>query len=234
MASRRGLIHCHSSYSYDCAVSPRRILQFAMSESLDFLILTDHDTIAGSLALRDEVERRNLQLEVPIAAEYKTSHGDIIAAFIEHEIVSRELESFVAEVRKQNGLLLLPHPYDHHKDVELLATQVDLIEVFNSRSSADHNSASAELANRTSKPGYWAPDAHIPSTLGKALITVSGSGSLRYSLENETITPLSATRASRSDLWLSQYVKAFKTKSPRLFFRLSMTIALSLLRQAIG
>jgi predicted metal-dependent phosphoesterase TrpH len=196
-------------------------------------MLTDHDTIEGSLALRREVERQSVTLEVPIAAEYKTSHGDVIAAFIEREIESRDLADFVAEVREQGGFLLLPHPYDNHRDVETLAQSMDLIEVFNARASVEHNAASLELARHTGKRAYWAPDAHIPSTLAKVLITVERVGSLRDSLLNGAIEPLRALPASRADLWLSQYVKAFKTRRPRLFVEHSMSIVLSLLRQAM-
>jgi predicted metal-dependent phosphoesterase TrpH len=212
-------------------VSPRHLLRFALANALNFLILTDHDTIDGSLALRREVKRKKVALEVPIAAEYKTSHGDIIAVFIEEEIQARELTSFVSEVQEQGGLLLLPHPYNNHKDVERLAEIVDLIEVFNSRSSEANNEASLKLALRHAKGQYWAPDAHISGTLSRALVSVESTGSLKNSLSAGGISPIRALPASRSDLWISQYVKAIKTRSPRLFFNHTLSIVLSVLRR---
>jgi len=199
---------------------------------LNFLILTDHDTIDGSLALRREVQRKNVSLEVPIAAEYKTSHGDIIAVFIKKEIQARELTAFVSEVREQGGLLLLPHPYNNHKNVEELADIVDLIEVFNSRSTETKNDASLQLALRYGKGQYWAPDAHIAGTLSKALVSVKITGSLKNSLSVGAISPIKALPASRADLWISQYIKAIKTRSPRLFINLTLSIATSVLRKA--
>lgn len=230
MTAYRGLIHCHSKFSYDCMVSPRRLLRFALANSLNFLMLTDHDTIEGSLALRREVRHKGVALEVPVAAEYKTSHGDIIAAFIKKEIQARELTSFVSEVREQGGLLLLPHPYNNHKDVERLAEIVDLIEVFNSRSTEAKNEASMQLALRYGKSQYWAPDAHISGTLSKALVSVENTGSLRNSLSAGAISPIKALPASRADLWISQYIKAIKTRNPRLFINNSIAIAASVLR----
>jgi predicted metal-dependent phosphoesterase TrpH len=204
-------------------VSPRRLLRFALANSLNFLMLTDHDTIEGSLALRREVRHKGVALEVPIAAEYKTSHGDIIAAFIKKEIQARELTSFVSEVREQGGLLLLPHPYNNHKDVERLAEIVDLIEVFNSRSTEAKNEASMQLALRYGKSQYWAP-------VSKALVSVENTGSLRNSLSAGAISPIKALPASRADLWISQYIKAIKTRNPRLFINNSIAIAASVLR----
>ena len=44
----RGIIHCHSRYSYDSLTGISAYLKVAREQSLDFIILTDHDTIAGS------------------------------------------------------------------------------------------------------------------------------------------------------------------------------------------
>src|SRR5436309_1302263 len=44
----RGVIHCHSRFSYDSLIPINAYLRFAERHSLDFIVLTDHDTIAGS------------------------------------------------------------------------------------------------------------------------------------------------------------------------------------------
>ena len=106
----RGIIHCHSKYSYDSLTSISAYLKVAQRQSLDFIVLTDHDTIAGSQALKAAAALRLPHLQVPIAAEYYTDEGDVIAAFIEGEVRARKFTDFVTEVREQNGLLLLPPP----------------------------------------------------------------------------------------------------------------------------
>ena len=48
----KGSIHFHSNESYDSMNSIDKIIDKAMLNNLDFIILTDHDTIEGSLKLR--------------------------------------------------------------------------------------------------------------------------------------------------------------------------------------
>jgi len=65
-----GIIHCHSLYSYDSATRIDAYLRAAHGQGLDFVILTDHDTIAGSRALKERAAIWPPGLQVPIAAEY--------------------------------------------------------------------------------------------------------------------------------------------------------------------
>jgi hypothetical protein len=215
-------------------MSVKRILQFADRQKLDFVMLTDHETINGSLELLALVQASGKPIEVPIAAEYCTSHGDVIAAFIQREIESRDIHDFIAEVREQGGLLLLPHPYDHHREVEQLAGMVDLIEVFNARSSKQSNAKAVTLAASAGKPGYWAPDAHIADTLKKVSIEVERCGSLKESLRSGDIRPVIAERASKADVWLSQYAKAVRHRNVRLAWNITLSIGVTGLRRLIN
>ncbi len=220
-----GIIHFHSQYSYDALTTIDTIARRAASERLDFLMLTDHDTVAGSLALRRRIQELGLAIEVPGAAEYKTSHGDVIAAFIEREIVARELDAFVAEVRAQGGLLLLPHPFAHHRDVERIARECDLIETFNPRVDAEGNRQAVELAQRLGTPGYAGADAHLSWNLTDTVITVEQRTDLRTSL----LTGEIRTRSCKSSLWIeimaSQCIKAAKRRDARLMLQLSARLA---------
>jgi len=84
----KGIIHCHSNHSYDSIVSIKEIYDFAKNNELDFVILTDHNTIDGSLELRDYVKNKNdTKLKVPVAAEYKTELGDVIVVFNKSELI---------------------------------------------------------------------------------------------------------------------------------------------------
>jgi len=76
----RGVIHCHSHYSFDSTTSISTYLRIAKRHQLDFIILTDHDTIAGASALKAAAAESMPDLEVPLAAEYLTDEGDVIAA----------------------------------------------------------------------------------------------------------------------------------------------------------
>jgi predicted metal-dependent phosphoesterase TrpH len=145
---------------------------------------------------------------------------DIIAAFIEREIQARELETFVCEVREQNGLLLLPHPFAHHRDVASIAEHCDLIETFNPRVDESANHKARELALRLGKPGFSGADAHFPWSVGQTVVSLERRGTLQESLLHGDIE---AAR-EQSSLWVeviaSQYIKAVKKKDRRLALRL--------------
>lgn len=215
-------MHLHSRFSFDSLTSPGRLLAIAEREGLDFLLLTDHDTIEGARALRALATSRGAAIEVPIAAEYKTDHGDVIAAFIQDEIRARRLEDFVAEVREQGGLILLPHPYHGHREAERLVRYADLVEIHNARIDAALNEAAATAAAAHGKPGYHASDAHLARNVARVLVEVDNRGSLRDSIAAGQIRAARLQHVGRSDLALSQYVRAVKRRDPWLFARLTL------------
>lgn len=211
----RGIVHCHSKYSFDSMVSTCRYLRAARRHKLDFIILTDHDTIEGSMALRKAAAREMPHLQVPLAAEYLTECGDVIAVFLQSEIKAPTLAEFVGEARAQGALLLFPHPYVSHKEVPRLAEACDLIEVFNSRAPANKNQKAAELAGSVNKQTYAGSDAHLAASLGRVILQLENRGDLKTSLLEgrrswtEAATPLWEIAAS-------QMIKAWKRRDPSL------------------
>ena len=220
----KGVIHFHSCFSHDSINQMDSIIDKALEEDLDFLILTDHETIDGSLALRKRVEERGVKLIVPIAAEYKTDCGDFIAAFIRSEIDFASLDDFINEVRNQDGLLLLPHPYEGHpiEHMEKLVKNADLIETFNPRCTKYQDSMALEIASKHNKQTYYGSDAHLQSELCNVVVTVSGEPSemnLKDALTKEKIIPLSYQKTFSRNITFSQFIKSFKRKKARIFFR---------------
>lgn len=178
----RGIIHCHSRYSFDSMLSTRSYLRIASKHKLDFIILTDHNTIEGAAALRKAAALHMPHLQVPLAAEYLTEFGDVIAVFLQSEIKTPNLAEFVREARAQRAILLFPHPYVNHKEIPRLAEACDLIEVFNSRSSPHENRRAAELAASVKKETYAGSDAHLAASLGRVVIELENRGDLKKSL----------------------------------------------------
>jgi len=182
MSALRGLLHVHTWHSFDSFLPPAAYLAYARRAQLDFLCVTDHNTLAGSL----EVARRNRDpgLEVVIGAEYATDCGDLIGLFLREEVRSRLFEEVAAEIHAQGGLALLPHPYRGRVTDPSRYASVDLVEAFNARSSDGSNDAAHADAERLSKPATAGADIHTAWELlrGGTLVELGGEGPLRERL----------------------------------------------------
>jgi predicted metal-dependent phosphoesterase TrpH len=217
---RNGIIHCHSSYSYDSFISISAYLKIAKRNKLDFIIITDHDTIAGAQALRAEAARFMPELEVPLAGEYLTDEGDVIAAFISNEIGSRTFSEFAAEARQKDGVLLLPHPYVGHRSPETIAGQCDLIETVNCRTTQLKNLQAGLLAASLGKRAYAGSDAHFERNVTAAVLQVEDCGNLRTSLLRGRIRWHLPRHTTRWEYGASQLIKSWKRRDARLAMRL--------------
>jgi predicted metal-dependent phosphoesterase TrpH len=212
--TRRGLIHAHSARSFDSLLPPWAYLAYAHRHHLDFLCLTDHNTIAGSL----EIARANRDpgLEVVVGAEYATDRGDVIGLFLEEEISSRTWADVVAAIRRQGGLVLMPHPFRNHRLDDAIWDDVDMVEVFNARSTPEANAAALEQATARGKPQFAGSDGHTAWELLRApcLVTLEGDGELRDLLltaPRSLETRLSSPRLT----WYSQKVKRVRRRLGR-------------------
>ena len=108
-----------------------------------------------------------------------TTSGEIIGLFLTKEVPrGLSVGEAVARVKDQGGLVGVPHPFDRlrlsalkDKALESLLTDIDFIEVFNSRTIMLRDSARAQhLAQRHGIPASAGSDAHIPSEVGRAYV----------------------------------------------------------------
>lgn len=148
-------------------LTPKQIVKLALRKKLGIVAVTDHDTVRGGVETLKLAEGVQGVIVVP-GVEVKTSEGDVVALFIEEEVKRRGFFEVVDEVVEEGGILVLPHPYRGHEDVEGLARCVDAVEVLNSRSSRCQNLRAAELARRLGKPMVAGSDAHSSFELGRA------------------------------------------------------------------
>ncbi|RQO38182.1 hypothetical protein DBR39_15040 [Chryseobacterium sp. KBW03] len=215
---KKGIFHFHSTHSYDGMNTIENIIKVIRNKKLDFVVLTDHETINGSLELQKRLKEQNLDVEVPTAAEYKTSRGDVIALNLKHEITDMRWDEFYKNAKEQNALLVLPHPYDGHSEIEELAQAVDVIEVFNARSSVINNYKSYLLALKYKKPVIWSSDSHIPQSLLNVVVGYEKEG-MKFSeaLINGAMAPLFLKKSSILDIFLSQLKKAYVNRNFKLF-----------------
>ena len=218
----RGIFHFHSRFSFDSMLRIETIAHTLLDRNLNFLCLTDHNTIQGSLALRQYVMDNQLDIEVPLGAEYLTEYGDIIALFIKKEIQSRDFVSFKQEVKSQGGVLILPHPYIGHTHIEFLAKEVDFIEVYNARVSDGLNKKAESLAHMYNKKLIFSSDAHLSHNLVDVVLEFPKQGSFKQSFCNGDLTLVSYQKSRKLDIVLSQLIKSIKCRKFSLFVMCSI------------
>src|SRR5207302_3188798 len=121
-------LHMHTDHSPDCATPVEVLLRTARARGLGAIAVTDHNEISGAFEAAEKAER--FGVKVIVAEEVKTaSQGEVIGLFL-HEKIERgmSLEETVAEIKRQGGLVYVPHPFDRmHSvpDYEPLLTGLD-------------------------------------------------------------------------------------------------------------
>jgi hypothetical protein len=228
----RCLFHLHTRHSFDSLLPAHKIVARTRELNIDALIVTDHNTIRGSLECK-QLSQGNPPLIV-VAAEYQSEKGDIIGLFLKEEIRSRESEVIVRQIHEQGGLVVIPHPFKGHKLDDQLLASADILETYNARCSPEENEQAARLAANWKRPGIAGADAHCYPELGTAVNEYSGThvgneSELRTLLMNAPGRPITR-KASPIYRPYSQIIKAIKTKNPVLFFYQAKRLVLTLAR----
>jgi predicted metal-dependent phosphoesterase TrpH len=166
--------HIHTCYSKDSLTSLKAVVETCRKRGLDKVAITDHNTIAGALALREMAPDL-----VIVGEEIKTNVGEIIAYFLEEEVPKGlRLQEAIARVREQGGVVGVPHPLDRLRREAMGLThlltivgQVDLLEVFNARTVfASDNCRARDVARERGLLATAGSDAHIAWEIGHAYV----------------------------------------------------------------
>ena len=168
-------LHMHTDHSPDCATPVDTLLDTAKRVGLGAIAITDHNEISGALEAR---ERAN-GIKVIVAEEVKTAdQGEVIGLFIEEKIPrGMTLQETIAEIRRQGGLVYVPHPFDRMHavpDYEHLldvVEEIDAIEVFNPRVAfSAFNEEAARFAAKYRIVAGAGSDSHVAQGLGSVKI----------------------------------------------------------------
>lgn len=167
-------LHVHTCYSDDCLTTCADILRWAGRRGLGALAITDHNTIAGALALYERSP-----LPIIIGEEVRTSCGEIIGLFLKEEVpAGLSPQETVERIHRQGGLVYVPHPLDRMRRSALdigalmeIIDEVDLIEAFNARVTFLLDNRHAEdLARRYHLLCGAGSDAHQGFEIGQAYV----------------------------------------------------------------
>jgi glycosyltransferase involved in cell wall biosynthesis len=168
-------LHMHTDHSPDCATPVDTLLSTAKKVGLGAIAITDHNEISGALEARERADG----IKVIVAEEVKTAdQGEVIGLFIEEKIPrGMTLQETIAEIRRQGGLVYVPHPFDRMHavpDYEHLldvVTDIDAIEVFNPRVAfSAFNEEAARFAAKYRIVAGAGSDSHVVQGLGSVKI----------------------------------------------------------------
>ena len=208
-------LHVHTSYSPCSNLSLRTIETVARKRGLDGIAITDHNTIAGALELKSLAS----QLLVIVAEEIKTREGEILGYFLTDRIPQAlSARETIREIRRQGGLVSIPHPFDTLRTsrlgraaLEEIIAEVDMIEIFNSRDLLQQ--IDSEFIEEFKKKGVIpvvGSDAHQRWEIGKSYMIME-----KFSSPQEFLTHLRTAQSvyKKSPFWVhlvTKVVKQFK------------------------
>ena len=155
-------------WSGDSSTTPDELAEAVRAADLDAICVTDHNTIAGAVALG---ESGDLACRVIVGEEVRTVDGDLIGLFLSERVpAGLKPQEAASHIRAQGGLVYVPHPGDdarHSLRAESIAALadaglLDVVEVLNAKCHERY----AGPTHRAAVAG--ASDAHVPAALGAA------------------------------------------------------------------
>jgi glycosyltransferase involved in cell wall biosynthesis len=168
-------LHMHTDHSPDCATPVDVLLDTAKARGLGAIAITDHNEISGALEARERADG----IKVIVSEEVKTAdQGEVIGLFVEEKIPrGMTLAETIAEIKRQGGLVYVPHPFDRmhavpdYEHLLEVVEDIDAIEVFNARVAfAAFNEEAARFAAKYRIAGGAGSDSHVPQGLGSVKI----------------------------------------------------------------
>jgi predicted metal-dependent phosphoesterase TrpH/glycosyltransferase involved in cell wall biosynthesis len=209
-------LHMHTDHSPDCATPVDTLLETAKRVGLGAIAVTDHNEISGALEARERADG----VKVIVAEEVKTAdQGEVIGLFIEEKIPrGLTLQETIEEIRRQGGLVYVPHPFDrmhsipdyeHMLDV---VGEIDAIEVFNPRVAfSAFNEEAARFAAKYRIVAGAGSDSHVAQGLGSVKIRMRDFEGPKEFLES--LRDADIVRKRQSLLYV-QALKFIQTKTP--------------------
>jgi len=170
----------HTDHSHDCATPVEVLLATAREQGLGAIAVTDHNVITGAYEARDKAAEYGVK--VIVAEEVKTAdQGEVIGLFIEQKIErGMTLAETIAEIKRQGGLVYVPHPFDRMHSVpdyeHLLAIvdDIDAIEVYNPRVAiGSFNEEAQRFAAKYRILAGAGSDSHVAPGLGSVRVRMA-------------------------------------------------------------
>jgi glycosyltransferase involved in cell wall biosynthesis len=185
-------LHMHTDHSPDCATPAELLLQTAKERGLGAIAITDHNEISGALEAQ-EIAARIGGIRVIVAEEVKTAHeGEVIGLFLTERIErGMSMAETIAEIRRQGGLVYVPHPFDRlhsvpdYENLLEIVEEIDILEVFNPRVALSaFNEEAVRFARKYGIVPGAGSDSHVAQGLGSVKIRLRDFEGPREFLES--------------------------------------------------
>jgi len=196
-------LHMHTDHSHDCATPVEVLLATAREQGLGAIAVTDHNEISGALDAAEKAAE--FGVKVIVGEEVKTAaQGEVIGLFLTERIArGLTLQETVAEIRRQGGLVYVPHPFDRMHSVpdyehllDILG-DIDAIEVYNPRVAiGSFNEEAERFARKYRIVAGAGSDAHVAQGLGTVRVRMrdfDGPEEFRESLRDAELVTKSGT-----------------------------------------
>ena len=171
-------LHNHTRHSYDARNRPDDFRRAHDEGLIDVVAITDHNTIAGALELREAAE-----FPVIVGEEIDTADGELIGLFLEEPLPAGRAAVETAElIRARGGLVYVQHPFYRlvHGRLDPGAREelrgcglIDIVESANGGPYAENANARAlAWARACGLPHAASSDAHVPQAIGSCVTAV--------------------------------------------------------------
>lgn len=169
-----------------------QLIEACLGKGINCVAIADHGTTKGARDLQ-----RIAPFKIVVCEEVLTPYGEIMGMFLQEDIPAKlPVAEAIKLIRGQGGLVNIPHPFDrvrpsafrNAKMLESIADQVDIIEVFNSRSLFPGAEKRArDFAAKHNKVISNGSDGHSPSEVGCACVEMAD-----FNTKEEFLSSLSA------------------------------------------
>jgi len=165
-------LHIHTSASPDSLGDIITRIKRAERVGLNVIAITDHNTINPAIRGRKVIDKYGVKLLV--GEEISTDKGELIGLFLKKPIKQGKLGYVLDEIKSQEAIAVLPHPFKRSRIVHYpeFLKDIDLIEVWNGRTSFEENYKALIFANLNEKYISCGSDAHFPFEVGRSILEI--------------------------------------------------------------
>ena len=177
MSLYKVITHVHTKFSHDSILPFFLLYRKCLRKGIQYIAITEHNNLLGAQKFREYCRRHGNKVKVILGEEIMTQGGEIIGLYIHENIPSMLTpEKTVDEIKRQGGIVYVPHPYDEkryktvlkEKYISALRDKIDCIECHNGRNvSPDFDVKQNAIADRYALKKVIGADAHTNFEIGR-------------------------------------------------------------------